>query len=271
MDFAKVSQQISGSNTAMNHYFDAMSQATVVGSKGSYVNFEEMVQGSGQEAALSADFSVSMKQGKIKDTGNPTNMAIDGNGFFMVSDGTETKYTRRGDFKFNESGNLSTQDGLTVQGYPLDASGNKSGEPGNISLALDPKTKLYGGKYTGFEVDGSGKVLGLSTITNPVTGQKITQKTPIYQVAMANFSDPTSLKPSGMSNFTATAKSGDAVVGVSGEGSFGKLCPKSLEMSNIDTVEMTMKAVEAKMAYNSSFAVFKTMDKMTQMAMQLIR
>ena len=51
----------------------------------------------------------------------------------------------------------------------------------------------------------------------------------------------------------------------------GKIVPHSLEMSNIDTVAMTMKAIEAKMAYNSSFAVFKTLDKMTQMAMQLIR
>ena len=94
---------------------------------------------------------------------------------------------------------------------------------------------------------------------------------PVYQVAIANFSDPTSLKPSGKTNYSASDKSGEAVVGVSGEGSLGKIVPHSLEMSNIDTVAMTMKAIEAKMAYNSSFSVFKTMDKMTQMAMQLIR
>lgn len=270
MDFGKVGQTIVNQQSMINHYFDNLQNVYKVGAKGSEISFQEMVAGTG--GAVSPELSVSMKQGVIKDTKQPTHMAIDGNGFFMVSDGDEVQYTRAGDFRFNENGTLVTGDGkFNVQGYQLDENGNRTGEPVDVNLALDPKTKLYGGKYTGFEIDDAGKVYGVSTTTHPLTGQKITQKVPVYQVAVANFSDPTALKPSGAANFVATSKSGDAVVGVSGEGSMGKIVPHSLEMSNIDTVAMTMKAIEAKMAYNSSFAVFKTLDKMTQMAMQLIR
>jgi len=271
MDYSKVGQQISNYQNMSNHYFDMMNQVTTVGAKTTDMNFQEMVEGSGINAVQTSNLSVSMKQGVIKDTKNPTHMAIDGNGFFVVSDGEQTKYTRAGEFKFNENGTLVTPEGLNVQGFQLDEKGARNGDPVNVSLPLDPKTKLYGGKYTGFEVDDTGKVYGLSKITNPVTGQTISEKTPPYQVAVANFSDPTSLKPSGKAGFVASDKSGDAVVGVSGEGSLGKIKPHSLEMSNVDMVAMTMKAIEAKTAYNSSFAVFKTMEKMTQMALQLIR
>ena len=271
MDFSKVGGQIANYQNLTNHYFDQMNQVLTVGARSQEMNFQEMVDGSGINSVMSENLSVSMKQGVIKDTKNPTHMALEGQGFFVVSDGNNVKYTRAGEFKFNETGTLVNPDGLSVQGFQLDEKGNRSGDPVNISLPLDPKTKLYGGKYTNFEVDNTGKVYGVSTITHPLTGQKLTQKTAIYQVAVANFSDPTSLKASGKSSFVATDKSGQAVMGVSGEGSLGKICPHSLEMSNVDTVAMTMKAIEAKTAYNSSFAVFKTMEKMTQMAMQLIR
>jgi len=268
MDFAKVANQIGNHQTMINHYFDNLENVYTVGAKGADMSFQEMVDGGD---AVNSNLSVSMKQGVIKDTKEPTHMAINGNGFFMVSNGEDTQYTRAGDFKFNENGTLMSKDGLNVMGFSLDENGNKSGDTSPISLPLDPKTKLYGGKYNSYEIDDTGKVFGVSTTTHPLTGQKITQKTPVFQVAIANFSDPSSLKPSGKANFAATDKSGEAVVGVSGEGSLGKIVPHSLEMSNIDTVAMTMKAIEAKMAFNSSFSVFKTMDKMTQMAMQLIK
>ena len=270
MDYGRIGQQIVNQQSQINHYFDNMQNVYAVGAKQSEVSFKEMVQGSG--GVVDENISVSMKQGKIKNTNQPTHMAINGNGFFMVADGDDVQYTRAGDFRFNENGTLVTGDGkMNVKGFQLDENGNKVGDPVDINLSLDPKTKLYGGKYTGFDVDEAGKVYGVSETVHPLTGQKIKSKTPLYQVAIANFSDPTSLKPCGKANFKATDRSGDAIVGISGEGSMGKICPHSLEMSNIDTVAMTMKAIEAKMAYNSSFAVFKTMDKMTQMAMQLIR
>lgn len=55
-------------------------------------------------------------QGIMQDTANPTNLAIDGPGYFVVSDGRSQELTRRGNFTLNNSGQLSTTDGKLVIG-----------------------------------------------------------------------------------------------------------------------------------------------------------
>lgn len=50
-------------------------------------------------------------------TGNMTDMGIEGDGFFIVSDGAQNYYTRAGNFTFDELGNLVTTNGLKVQGW----------------------------------------------------------------------------------------------------------------------------------------------------------
>ena len=57
-------------------------------------------------------------QGTINSTGVPTDMAIQGSGFFMEQNGTTTLYTRAGDFAQNASGYLVTTNGGYVLGYP---------------------------------------------------------------------------------------------------------------------------------------------------------
>ena len=68
-----------------------------------------------QVAATNTDFS----QGSISETGNNSDVALNGNGFFVVqnSDGT-TSYTRDGSFALSSSGALTTQGGAAVMGYP---------------------------------------------------------------------------------------------------------------------------------------------------------
>lgn len=55
-------------------------------------------------------------QGIMQDTANPTNLAIDGPGYFVVSNGRSQELTRRGNFTLNGSGQLSTTDGSLVIG-----------------------------------------------------------------------------------------------------------------------------------------------------------
>lgn len=59
-------------------------------------------------------------QGTIEGTGNPTDMALSGPGFFMVNDGASRYYTRDGAFYIDNSGNLINESGLNVQGYNAD-------------------------------------------------------------------------------------------------------------------------------------------------------
>lgn len=50
--------------------------------------------------------SITFAQGELRDTGNPLDAAIDGNGFFLLDQNGEQRYTRAGQFQFNEDGIL---------------------------------------------------------------------------------------------------------------------------------------------------------------------
>ena len=64
-------------------------------------------------------------QGSIETTSNPTDLAINGRGFFCLQDSTGASfYTRAGGFSFDRVGLLKNADGLNVMGYPLDSNGN---------------------------------------------------------------------------------------------------------------------------------------------------
>ena len=61
-------------------------------------------------------------QGSVENTTNPTDMAINGAGFFVLRDNTNSSfYTRAGDFTFDRDGYLINPDGLFVQGYEVTA------------------------------------------------------------------------------------------------------------------------------------------------------
>jgi flagellar hook protein FlgE len=57
-------------------------------------------------------------QGGIESTGVPTDVAIQGNGFFVVNDNGIQAYTRAGNFTIGSNGDLMTPNGSVVQGYP---------------------------------------------------------------------------------------------------------------------------------------------------------
>jgi len=56
-------------------------------------------------------------QGSIQTTGNLTDLAINGEGFFIVSDGTGDLYTRAGNFTLDAGGSVITSNGFRVQGW----------------------------------------------------------------------------------------------------------------------------------------------------------
>ncbi len=57
-------------------------------------------------------------QGSVQNTGVPTDVAIQGTGYFVVNNDGETLYTRAGDFAVSSTGQLLTQEGAQVLGYP---------------------------------------------------------------------------------------------------------------------------------------------------------
>jgi flagellar hook protein FlgE len=57
-------------------------------------------------------------QGTIQSSGVPTDVAIQGNGFFVLDNNGERLFTRAGDFSISNSGDLLAKDGANVLGYP---------------------------------------------------------------------------------------------------------------------------------------------------------
>ena len=95
----------------------------------------------GQGVALNSvtqDFS----QGNIEFTNNALDLAINGSGFFNLSDGGVATYSRAGAFQLDRDGFIVNASGLQLQGYPTDDEGNLIGELGPLQLStalVDPK------------------------------------------------------------------------------------------------------------------------------------
>lgn len=72
-------------------------------------------------------------QGTLQDTDSATDLAINGNGFFVVSNGSQDYYTRNGTFGIDDSGYLVDASGLRVQGYGVN-DGSLSSVVGDVQL-----------------------------------------------------------------------------------------------------------------------------------------
>ena len=105
-----------------------------VGFKASRTEFDEMVASAiGSANGTNGGIGVSVgaiaqqfTQGNISVTGNNLDVAINGNGFFQIqqNDGTMA-YTRAGNFKLDKDGNVITNAGGKVMGYPVDPATGK--------------------------------------------------------------------------------------------------------------------------------------------------
>lgn len=74
-------------------------------------------------------------QGNISQTGNSLDLALNGNGFFVVKDGTGLSYTRNGTFSLDRNGFLVNGSGQQVQAYPaLVGGGFNQGALGSLQL-----------------------------------------------------------------------------------------------------------------------------------------
>ncbi|MDR8394249.1 flagellar hook protein FlgE [Aliifodinibius sp. S!AR15-10] len=89
-------------------------------------------------ASVERDFS----QGAMQSTGKSTDLAIEGEGFFVVNDGKQNLMTRAGNFVFNKNGHLVDQGGRFVQGYNADESGNILGGGTTDNIKIDFENAL---------------------------------------------------------------------------------------------------------------------------------
>ncbi len=129
---------ISGLNANMSNLSvigNNISNVNTVGFKGSRVTFGDVLSqtlsgGSGtNQIGLGVQMGSIQKvfnQGAFETTGNTLDLAISGNGFYMVTDPTlnTTYYSRAGQFSTDKDGFITNPEGLRLQGYMANTAGN---------------------------------------------------------------------------------------------------------------------------------------------------
>lgn len=177
--------------------------------------------------------------GDFKATGNPLDLAIEGNGFFEVEVNGEPAYTRAGAFKLDNEGRI-----VTANGYPLQPEFNVPVETQNIV------------------VTEQGRIVAMDKFGEELAAADI----PLY-----TFVNPAGLNSIGRNLYLPTEASDDPLEGVPGEDNVGTIAQGFLEGSNVDMVEEMVGLITGQRAYEVNSKTIQTSDQMLQTAIQLKR
>jgi flagellar hook protein FlgE len=173
-----------------------------------------------------------MTQGNLQSTNKPTDVAIQGDGFFAVTDGTNTMYTRDGNFSIDSTGKL------------IHAATGMSVVP-----AVTVPTNA-----TNFTVAQSGQLswtVGTAVQTGPV-------------LTLNNFANPAGLSRTGNNLFAVSNNSGPATPGTPGSNGLGTLQAGFLEMSNVDLAAQFTNMIIAQRGFQANSRVITASDEVLQ-------
>jgi flagellar basal-body rod protein FlgG len=180
-----------------------------------------------------------MSQGSIAPTEKELDVAIRGEGFFMVQmpDG-RTGYTRDGSFERDDTGQLVNVNGYQIQpGITIPENAN------SISISPDGIVEAY------VSTDGAPTQLG--------------------QLQLARFVNKAGLASAGDNLFTETAASGAAQMGTPNMDSFGSLQQAYLEQANVNSVTEIADLIAAQRAYEMNARVISGADEMMSTTSQM--
>jgi flagellar hook protein FlgE len=133
---ASVDLDVTGNNIA---------NASTVGFKGSKAQFGDLYASGFLSAGTNPigdgvrvqDVKQSFGQGNISFTDNGLDMAISGDGFFILNNGGEIRYSRAGQFGIDKDGFVTNNQSMRVQGFTADEDGNLSGIRGDLQIETD--------------------------------------------------------------------------------------------------------------------------------------
>ncbi len=143
--------------TALNTIGNNLANLNTTAFKGQTTTFEDLfyqnigTSGSGNTLQVGVGTRVSgtatdFAQGSLSTTSTSTDMALSGNGFFLVQSGNDQSLTRAGDFQLNAGGDLVTGSGESVMGYGA-TNGTVNLNGGLVPIAL-PVTTTEGAQAT---------------------------------------------------------------------------------------------------------------------------
>ena len=134
---------INAANTDLNTIANNLANVDTTGFKGSTAEFSSLFaqtqQGLSQtqvgNGVQTAEIAQQFSQGNINTTSDNLDLALNGNGFFIVSNNGALSYTRNGAFQVDQNGYLVTASGERVQGYqPLSNGGFNTGGLSDLQL-----------------------------------------------------------------------------------------------------------------------------------------
>jgi flagellar basal-body rod protein FlgG len=176
-------------------------------------------------------------QGKLVRSDGPFDLAIDGQGFFTVTDGKRVAYTRNGEFSRAADGTVRDAAGWQLQGVRIP----------NDALSVNVAT------------DGTVRA---TTPSGPCVAGHIT---------IAVFAAPEYLDSVGGTTFRATAASGHARAATPGGQGGPAVRFGMLEQSNVSIVESMMQILSAQRAYEANAKGVQAADEMLRIANNLQR
>jgi len=178
-------------------------------------------------------------QGNLQQTGNPLDVAINGQGFFQVQlpDGTSA-YTRDGAFHLDAQGQI-----VNSNGFPLAPTLTVPANALAVTIAQD----------------------GVVTVTQAGNPQPVQ----IGQIQLANFINPAGLQPIGQNLYLETAASGTPTTGTPGSNGLGLLNQGYVEASNVNVVEELVNMIQAQRAFEINSRAIQVSDQMLQRLAQL--
>jgi flagellar hook protein FlgE len=254
-----------------------IANANTIGMKSSRAEFSDIVAsslgvGGGINAGIGvevATVSQHFSQGNISLTGNDLDVAINGGGFFQLQlpDGTAA-YTRDGQFKLDKLGNLITNAGANVKGYPTDTLGvatSTTAAPLKLPTSAPIAAKQTTTLTAEFNLNANAPVWNSVTPNTPLTtygtaltvydSQGVAISTPFYMRKTATdtwdmFTDPTSAA-------TATTSSvGTLQFDVNGKLTSGSPASLTVTSPNATIGTFTISAdVSTATQYGSAFGV----------------
>jgi len=219
-------------------------------------------------AAIDSDFT----QGAVNTTGTKTNLAVNGNGFFVVKDPTSSVsyVTRDGSFKLDNNGYLITSSGYRVQGYTGTAPFSSSSAIGDLQINAATAISSLGDTSTpaptlnpNWTIDAAGQIN--ATLSDGTSGV-------IGQVVLQNFSNPQSLLKQGNNLFTFTANAGPlGAAAAPNTGGLGTIQSGALESSNVDLAGQMAAMITAQRAFEANAKIVTTSDEVLQDLINLKR
>jgi len=185
--------------------------------------------------AKAAATEIIQAQGDFNSTGNPLDLAIQGNGFFQVQlPSGEVAYTRDGEFQLDSTGIIVTSNGYQLQ----------------PAITIPPSA-------TNITIGSDG------TVSVQLPGQQQAQQ--VGTIQLATFANPGGLNSIGNNVYLETTASGNPIVGTPGgsEG-VGTILQGALENSNVDIVTEFVEMIMAQRSYESNSRVVQAADQMFQ-------